>query len=338
MLAAVGQNPVREPVPLDLAIARERQRVDNADLLGSAIAGEVLAAPLIASAVASPTMAVQTRVAPGFVGNAVDGNVGHARAVPQGRLHLGRVDVHPAGDDQVVAPSVQEQVAVTVEAPQISHGEGAACGQFPPGASSLLRLAEVLEARVLRGDAPDDPWRSPRAVIDLQRPSRPAPVRGCRAGPPTAIAPAGRELALRGTEELPYLLGRPGVNSPLEVGRTRGSGVGEHPVGRPRRPAGLTKQPLKVVGTAIATVGANSTMAADTRSVSNGPEDHPGTGHHGQHAEAKRRGMGGRQWLSTVSAASIETIVRPRRSSSREPYPPRQPPTRHPSSDQWCRT
>ena len=49
---------------------------------------------------------------PPLVGQAEHGHLGDAGGLAQHRLDLGRIDVDPSGDDQVVAAAVEEEVAV----------------------------------------------------------------------------------------------------------------------------------------------------------------------------------------------------------------------------------
>src|SRR5579872_2040605 len=58
-----------------------------------------------------------------IVGNTEAHRVDHVVVGDQGRLDLGRVDVHAPGDDEVAAAVGQEQVAVVVEVAEVADGE-----------------------------------------------------------------------------------------------------------------------------------------------------------------------------------------------------------------------
>ena len=59
-------------------------------------------------------------LAPARVRHAEDARLGHGRMCQQHRLDLGRIDVLAAGDDQVVAPVDDVQVALGVEVAQVA--------------------------------------------------------------------------------------------------------------------------------------------------------------------------------------------------------------------------
>src|SRR5690606_3067690 len=61
-------------------------------------------------------------------------------------LHLGGIDVHPTGDDQVGAAVGEVQVAVGVEIPHITEGEVVT----PVARRGLVRVSEVREAAGIR--------------------------------------------------------------------------------------------------------------------------------------------------------------------------------------------
>ena len=114
-------------------------------------------------------------------------------------LDLGRVDVHPAGDDQVVTAALEVEEAVGVEPTEVADGERRASRQRRrPPACRLGRVAPVLEAGVARHRAPDRCRRR-----------RPSSRRWGRARPTVpgvgfpVRARAGGELALGRAVELP---------------------------------------------------------------------------------------------------------------------------------------
>ncbi len=73
-------------------------------------------------------------LAPPVVGHTEDADVGHLLGLGEHGLDFCRIDVHAAGDDEVVAATVDEEVAVTVEVAEVAHREEA----VPP---RLLRLS-----------------------------------------------------------------------------------------------------------------------------------------------------------------------------------------------------
>ena len=98
-------------------------------------------------------------LAPAVVGHADDRDLGHGRVLGQDLLDLGRVDVLPAGDDHVLEPVLDEEVAVVVDVPDVAGAEPAVVGDRLGGVVGLvqvahhpLRRAEPELARLARGD------------------------------------------------------------------------------------------------------------------------------------------------------------------------------------------
>ena len=85
-------------------------------------------------------------LAPLVVGEAEDGHLDDAGRLGQDRLDLGRVDVDAAGDDEIVAAAVEEEIAVGVEATEVADGERVAA-PGPVGGRGVAPVAEAGEAR-----------------------------------------------------------------------------------------------------------------------------------------------------------------------------------------------
>ena len=152
--AALGPSASRpsagsEGEALELARAGVGQLVDDEHVLRALVGGQVGPgvghAPRRAST--SPTTAAHTRWPQRSSSTPNTATSSHARAAStQDVLDLGRVHVHAAGDDEVVAPAVEVEVAVVVEAAEVADGEGVA----PPGRGRARRVAPVLEPGVRR--------------------------------------------------------------------------------------------------------------------------------------------------------------------------------------------
>src|SRR3954452_9407396 len=87
---------------------------------------------------------------PLLVGHPEDGALHDVGVRVEHRLDLGRVDVDPSGDDQVLAPAVEPDEPVVVHPAQVADGHPVA----PPGRRGLLRCAPVLEPRPAGHRAP----------------------------------------------------------------------------------------------------------------------------------------------------------------------------------------
>ena len=87
-------------------------------------------------------------LAPVGVGYAEDGDVHDTGDLTERVLDLERVDVDPAGDDQVGAPALEVEVAVGVDASDVADGERRPVGRFPPCGGRLLGGTEVGEPGV----------------------------------------------------------------------------------------------------------------------------------------------------------------------------------------------
>ena len=120
-------------------------------------------------------------LAPPVVGDADDRDVGDRGVPGQYRLHLGRVDVLAAGDDQVAEPVDDRQVAVGADRADIAGAVEAVGGQRPGGG---LRVVPVAGQR--RGAAHLD-------LTALPQPNLPAQRRAARGAQP----PPRRVVVLR---------------------------------------------------------------------------------------------------------------------------------------------
>ena len=136
-------------------------------------------------------------LAPAGVGGAEDGDVHDTGDLAQRVLDLERVDVDPAGDDQVGTPSLEVEVAVGVDASDVAHGERRPVGRVPPRCGRLLGRSEVGEPGVLRHGAPDA-----AVVVGGEGAARPGAAHRAGAAQPV-LGAAGRELALGRAVELP---------------------------------------------------------------------------------------------------------------------------------------
>ena len=120
-------------------------------------------------------------LAPPLVGDADDRDVGDGGVPGQHRLHLGRVDVLAAGDNQVAEPVDDRQVAVGADGADVAGAVEAVGGQRPGGG---LRVVPVAGQR--RGAAHLDLAALPQPNLPAQR----RPSRGTQ-------APARRVVVLR---------------------------------------------------------------------------------------------------------------------------------------------
>ena len=150
----------------------------------------------------------------------------------QGGLHLGRVHVDPAADDEVETPAREVEVPRFIEAAQITDG----AGRSPPGRSRRLVVAPVAEVGERRHVAPH---RS-RAVVGIglpldrahgEVPAGPGATHRARMFEPL-VGPTHGELAFRRSVELPHL---PRMHArhgrPLERWRAGRTGVSQEAKG-----------------------------------------------------------------------------------------------------------
>ena len=91
----------------------------------------------------SPTTAAHTRSPQSSSASPKTATSLYSGQLGQHRLHLGRVHVHPAADDQVVATTVEEQVPVVVQAAHVPDREGVATPRPRRG----HRVSPVAETR-----------------------------------------------------------------------------------------------------------------------------------------------------------------------------------------------
>ena len=135
----VGAEPVAQLPLEDLAVVVRRQGVDEPVVLGPLVPGDVLQARPVEVLDRRRRSAVvghhegDHRLAPLRVGPADDGGGPDAGVAQQRLLHLARVDVHPAADDQVLGPVAQREVPVGVEAADVAGVQPAAAQRLGGG-------------------------------------------------------------------------------------------------------------------------------------------------------------------------------------------------------------
>ena len=119
-----GPAPSAQLAPDHLAQRVARQRVDQADLAGHLNGASSAAASSWSEAgPGSPTTKATTVSPHSAEGTPDDGHLDHTGVAGQDRLDLGRVDVVPAGDDQLGAPPADGHVAVVGHRDQVAGGE-----------------------------------------------------------------------------------------------------------------------------------------------------------------------------------------------------------------------
>ena len=197
-------------------------------------------------------------------------------------LDLGRIDVHAAGDDQVLAAAVEPDHAVVVHPAQVADGH-----QVPaPRGRRLLRRPPVLEAGPARHRAPQL-----AALVGLQPPPRAGAAHAAGVGQPV-VRRADGELGLGGAVELPHAaVGQRLEHRPLQRlgarARRRAPGGGTR---TSRSPCAISR--CRWVGTQNVVVGRSPSIAAAARAVSKGPgQQHLAAGEQGVDGEAQRRAV-----------------------------------------------
>jgi hypothetical protein len=167
-------------------------------------------------------------LAPFVVGDSEDDGLGDGRMFEQHRLDLLRVDVDASGDDRVVLPAREEQVAVFVEVAEVADGERV----VPPRGSGLALVTPIPEPL---GPPTPDPHLShfvgrylPAVVVQHEE------LRSGEGGADAAgfAQPLGRgdarRLSLRRPVELPYRpLGERIDHTPFRLGSDRCARVRE---------------------------------------------------------------------------------------------------------------
>ena len=101
---------------------------------------------------ASPTTTATTRLAETVVGRADHRHLAHAGVAREHVLDLERMDVLAAGDDHVVQPAVDPEVAVRVEVPGVARVVPAVADRLRVGVGPVPVAGERLVAREVGAD------------------------------------------------------------------------------------------------------------------------------------------------------------------------------------------
>ena len=172
-------------------------------------------------------------LAPDVVGDADYRRLLHRRVLGQGHLHLGRENVLSAGDDHVLHPVHEEQVAAVVEV----AGVAGAIPAVPEDLGGSLGLVPVL-AHEVAGPGPDLPRRPPGNLVavgvpDRQRDPGHSPARRLQPGAAQAVVPAAEEGQQRRGLGHPVALGDVEVGVQAQQPVQQGRGHGRGAVGQP---------------------------------------------------------------------------------------------------------